>query len=118
MDVSLFHQPVIDRVAYNQISNVDLAKATASRVAQATVKRFDLEHKQFVICVDADNTLELYVDNCLRKRDATSAPVSYVWTNIELNWEEHRYVEARLVKASQELHVTVNRETIFNERLD
>ena len=83
-----------------------------------SVLAFDLEHKQFVIHVDETNTIELYVDNCLRKRDNSSEPVGYVWTNIELNWEEHRYVEARLTRASRDLHVTVNRETVFNESLD
>ena len=78
---------------------------------------FDLEHKQFVIRVDESNALELYVDNCLRKRDDSSDPVRYVWTNIELNWEEHRYVEARLTRTSKTLHVTVNRETVFKELL-
>lgn len=78
---------------------------------------FDLEHKQFVIRVDESNALELYVDNCLRKRDASVDLVGYVWTNIELNWEEHRYVEARLTRASRTLHVTVNSETVFNELL-
>ena len=83
-----------------------------------TVIAFDLEHKQFVIHVRETNALELYVDNCLRKRDDSSDPVGYVWTNIELNWEEHRYVEARLSRESRTLHVTVNRETVFNELLD
>ena len=78
---------------------------------------FDLEHKQFVIRVDETNALELYVDNCLRKRDSSEGPVGYVWTNIELNWEEHRYVEARLTREARALHVTVNRETVFSESL-
>ena len=78
---------------------------------------FDLEHKQFVIRVDESDALELYVDNCLRKRDDSSDSVGYVWTNIELNWEEHRYVEARLTRTSRTLHVTVNRETVFKELL-
>ena len=78
--------------------------------------RFDLEHKQFVIQVDDDNSLELYVDNCLRKRDGNSDRTAYVWTNIELHWEEHRYVEARLQRDSGDLHVTVNGDTVYNDR--
>lgn len=85
-------------------------------MADATMT-FNLEHKQFVIRVDEANVLELYVDNCLRKRDGSENPVGYVWTNIELNWEEHRYVEARLTRESRALHVTVNRETVFSESL-
>ena len=79
---------------------------------------FDLEHKQFLIRVAEDSALELYVDNCLRKRDATTDPVAYVWTNIELHWEEHRYVEVRLMRRSRSLRVTVNRETVFDDRID
>ena len=83
-----------------------------------SVMTFELEHKQFVVRVDASNALELYVDNCLRKRDGSEDPIGYVWTNIELNWEEHRYVEARLTRESRALHVTVNRETVFSKSLD
>lgn len=78
---------------------------------------FDLEHKQFVLSVNRRGVLDLYVDNCLRKRDASDSPVAYVWTNIELNWEEHRYVEARFNRDSRQLKVTVNRETVYDERL-
>ena len=85
--------------------------------ANDTALTFELEHKTFVIVVNAQDALELYVDDCLRKRDSTSDRVGYVWTNIELNWEEHRYVEARLQRATRSLHVTVNRETVYNETL-
>ena len=78
---------------------------------------FDLEHKQFEIHLVDKNVLELYVDDCLRKQDASASPVAYVWTNIELNWEEHRYVEARFNRDSRQLKVTVNRETVYDERL-
>ena len=78
---------------------------------------FDIEHKTFVICVGSNDSLSLYVDNCLRKRDATKDPTAYVWTNIELHWEEHRYVEARLNRSARELLVTVNGDTIYRERL-
>ena len=74
---------------------------------------FDLEHKQFVVKIAENHALELYVDNCLRKRDATSDRTAYVWTNIELHWEEHKYVEARFRRDAGALHVTVNGETIY-----
>ena len=83
----------------------------------STELEFELEHKRFYVRIDADHALELLVDNCVRKRDATDSSVAYVWTNIELNWEEHRYVEARYSRATQNLHVTVNRETVFNEQI-
>ena len=67
-----------------------------------------LDHKDYVVRVTHDGALELWVDNCLRKRDATKDPVLYVWTNIELHWEEHRWVEARFNRSEGSLHVTVN----------
>ena len=73
---------------------------------------FDLEHKQFEIKIAPHESLELYVDGCLRKRDATKKPVLYVWTNIELLWEEHKYVEARYNRTTEELTVTVNRNRV------
>ena len=70
---------------------------------------FDLDHKEFVIKITADKHLQLFVDGCLRKYDDSADPVLYVWTNVELLWEEHRYVEARYHRASDRLRVTVNR---------
>ena len=35
-------------------------------------------------------------DGYLRKRrDASDKRPQYVWTNVELEWEEHHYIEAR-----------------------
>lgn len=75
-------------------------------------------HKAVQVAVAADGALELWLDGCLRKRRAASARVPlYVWTNVELHWEEHRYVEARYWPAQGELRVTVNRETAYAGRL-
>ncbi len=75
----------------------------------------ELEHKSFELVVTENDDLELYVDNCLRKRcTAASAPVLYVWTNVELHWEEHRFVEARFDRTSRRLRVTVNRQDVLD----
>ena len=43
-----------------------------------------------------DGAIELYLDNCLRKRrEASEREPQYVWTNVELEWEEHHHIEAR-----------------------
>ncbi|MCY4656750.1 MAG: hypothetical protein OXC80_08030 [Gammaproteobacteria bacterium] len=73
---------------------------------------FDLDHKEFLIEIDAKRGLELYVDGCLRKRDSSTDNVLYVWTNIELLWEEHKFVEARYYRNSDDLRVTVNRSPV------
>ncbi len=78
--------------------------------------RVELEHKFFVVVVQANDDLELYVDNCLRKRcSSAGTSVLYVWTNIELHWEEHRFVEARLDRSTRRLRVTVNRRPVLEK---
>ncbi len=69
-------------------------------------------HKAVQVAIAQDGALELWLDGCLRKRRAPSerAPL-YVWTNVELHWEEHRFVEARYWPRGGELQVMVNRET-------
>ena len=66
-------------------------------------------HKTYDLFVRSDGTLELYVDRCLRKdRKLGEREPQYVWTNIELEWEEHHYIEARYWQSRDELVVTVN----------
>ena len=80
---------------------------------------FDLEHKGFVVVLTPDDALELYVDGCIRKRrDPGERDPLYVWTNIELHWEEHRYVEARYFRNEQRLQVTVNGDPVMDAGLD
>ena len=67
-------------------------------------------HKAVRVAIGADGALELWLDGCLRKRRAASAQAPlHVWTNVELHWEEHRYVEARYWPGRGELEVMVNR---------
>ena len=81
-------------------------------------RRFDIphRHKSFALVVTDDGALELWLDGCLRKRRAASGrdPL-YVWTNIELDWEEHHYVEARYYQHRTELKVTINGAPILEE---
>ena len=70
-------------------------------------------HKAARIVVAADGGLELWLDGCLRKRrEPSSREPLYVWTNVELHWEEHRYVEARYWPSADCLEVTVNGEPV------
>ena len=82
--------------------------------------RFDIpyRHRTFAIVVADDGGLELWLDGCLRKRrDPSKREPLYVWTNIELDWEDHHYVEARYFQRRGELSVTVNGERILAQRL-
>ena len=75
-------------------------------------------HRPFAIVLTDDGGLELWLDGCLRKRREPSprSPL-YVWTNIELDWEEHHYVEAYYYPASGRLRVTVNGAPILERSL-
>lgn len=64
-----------------------------------------------------DGGLELWLDRCLRKRrEPGGRDPLYVWTNIELDWEDHHYVEARYYRNSDELAVTINGAPVPAER--
>lgn len=82
--------------------------------------RFDIPHRHraFTVIVTDDGALELWLDGCLRKRcRANGGLTRYVWTNIELDWEEHHYVEARFLPANGALSVTINGESVLEKRL-
>ena len=79
---------------------------------------FAHRHKSFELHVTDQGALELYLDNCLRKRRVAGArEPQYVWTNVELEWEEHHYVEARYWASSGKLAVTVNGEPVLEKIL-
>jgi hypothetical protein len=79
---------------------------------------FNHRHKSLAIHLTDDGALELYLDDCLRKRREWSGKEpQYVWTNVELEWEEHHYIEARYWRSSGALEVTVNGESLVSEVL-
>jgi hypothetical protein len=78
------------------------------------------EHRQrpLEIRIDAEGTLELYLDRCLRKRrERTAQEPQYVWTNVELEWEEHHYIEARYWASNGRLLVTANGHPLLERML-
>ena len=76
---------------------------------------FQHRHKAFYLRLQDDGALELYVDDCLRKRrEQGDREPQYVWTNVELEWEEHHYIEARYWAADDRLQVTVNGEQLHD----
>ncbi len=79
---------------------------------------FDHRHKSFEIILTDEGAIELYLDNCLRKRrDPGPKEPQYVWTNVELEWEEHHYIEARYWASSGVLKVTVNGDSLIEQVL-
>lgn len=82
------------------------------------MQQFDFQHrhKSYYLRITDEGTLELYVDDCLRKdRPFSGREPQYVWTNVELEWEEHHYIEARYWASSGRLQVTINGDPVFDE---
>ena len=42
-----------------------------------------------------DDSLSLWLDGCLRKRRGAGGGPAWLWTNVELPFEEHHLVEVR-----------------------
>lgn len=81
-------------------------------------RTFEHRGKFFTLRVADDGALELWVDGvCRKRREAGGAEPYYVWTNVELQWEEHHYIEARYWPSSNRLAVTINREPFADEAL-
>ena len=75
---------------------------------------FPHRHKTFELRLTDDRAIELYLDECLRKRrDASDREPQYVWTNVELEWEEHHYIEVRFWASTGRLQITVNGEELL-----
>ena len=80
--------------------------------------QFQHRHKTFQFKLTDDGAIELYLDNCLRKRrDASEREPQYVWTNVELEWEEHHYIEARYWASSGQLRITVNGDPLVDTEM-
>lgn len=82
------------------------------------VYRFDYRGKPFEVRLGDDDSVELYLDGALRKRRLPSgkSPM-YLWTNVELHWEEHHFVEVRYWPGNGRLLITVNGDPILDEVL-
>ena len=57
--------------------------------------------------------LSLWVNGCLRKQRPARGQV-YLWTNIELEWEEHHYVEVYFHCETGLLKITANGKALKN----
>ena len=85
-------------------------------LSQSPLRGLELthRHKVFHLFIRASGALELHVDHCLRKRrEPGPREPQYVWTNIELEWEEHHYIEARYWVSPGALVVTVNGDALY-----
>ena len=82
------------------------------------IHRFEYRDKPFEVRVSDDSKVELCLDGVVRKRRLPSgkAPM-YLWTNVELQWEEHHFVEVRYWPGNGRLLITVNGGPLHDEML-
>ena len=79
------------------------------------VIEYQHRHKKFQLKLTADGGLELWMDGVVRKRRDPGREPQYVWTNVELEWEEHHYIEARYWASENRLHVTINGDSVIDQ---
>ncbi len=76
--------------------------------------RFDYRDHTFEFEITRDE-LVLSLDGVPRKRRSRDVgECLYVWTNVELHWEEHHYIEGRWWPQTGRLVVTANRQVIHD----
>lgn len=81
---------------------------------------FEFAHRErgFVLRVQPGRRVALLYNGVERKeRVYAGREPLYVWTNVELEWEEHHYIEARYWPSTGELAVTVNGDALADWQL-
>lgn len=80
-------------------------------------KQHNFSHREriFEIRVDDGAGLELWFGGvCRKQRLPSEVEPWYAWTNVELEWEEHHYLEIRYWPGSDRLQITVNRDLAYD----
>jgi hypothetical protein len=86
---------------------------TGSRTFQLNYRNRPVELE-----IIGDSELVLRLDGIVRKRRRREGvSCVYVWTNIELHWEEHHFIEARWWPETERVHLTVNGATLLDVTL-
>jgi hypothetical protein len=73
--------------------------------------RIELDYQGHRIRLDVcDDALVLSLDGVVRKRRRHLADIDcvYVWTNVELQWEEHHFIEGRWWPGVGRMRLTSN----------
>ena len=79
-------------------------------------RRYRLNYRDRPVELEIDgDELVLRLDGVERKRrHREGVSCVYVWTNIELHWEEHHFIEGRWWPASGRVLLTVNGSTLID----
>jgi hypothetical protein len=73
---------------------------------------FPLGQHRVEILHEADGGLSLRVDGCIRKRRGQHGSAAWLWTNVELPFEDHHLVEVRRRAGDDSrLDIRINGET-------
>jgi hypothetical protein len=80
-------------------------------------RRYRLNYRDRPVELEIDgDELVLRLDGIERKRrHREGVSCAYVWTNIELHWEEHHFIEGRWWPASGRVLLTVNGAPLIDE---
>lgn len=87
----------------------------------AAVLELEFSHRErpFILAVQPGHSVALRYNGVVRKeRVYAGREPLYVWTNVELEWEEHHYIEVRYWPSSGEIKVTVNGDSLAQWQLD
>ena len=91
-----------------------------ARLGAALKAEYAFQHRRgdFKVSLLDDGAIELALDGIVRKRrDVTGREPQYVWTNVELEWEEHHYIEVRYWASINRLQITANQTPIYDGAL-
>ena len=87
----------------------------------ANIEELEFAHRgrPFRLRIEPGRHAALVFNGVVRKerRYAGREPL-YLWTNVELEWEEHHYIEARYWPSSGAVQVTVNGDPLAEWQLD
>ena len=99
-------------------SNTPLVSTIASADEASQDFTFSHRGREFVLRVEPGRRIALLFNGVERKQRlyAGREPL-YVWTNVELEWEEHHYIEARYWPSTGELRATVNGDPLASWQL-
>jgi hypothetical protein len=82
-------------------------------------RRFPVTYRNKRVDLDInDDELVLSLEGVARKRRRRGAgDCVYVWTNVELEWEDHHYLEGRWWPNEARVQLTVNGRVLLEESL-
>ena len=80
---------------------------------------FTYRGREFAVHQTAEGELALMLGKVVRKQCPPSdREPQYLWTNVELEWEEHHYIEVRYWARSGRLRITANGQPLHDDAVD